>query len=49
MHCFVIEIPTRDIELSEHIDSLWLSKDQLLEVDWAAADLPVVEKLQTTL
>lgn len=48
MHCFVIEIPTRDIELSEHIDSLWLSKDQLLEVDWAAADLPVVEKLQTT-
>ncbi|WP_019350940.1 (deoxy)nucleoside triphosphate pyrophosphohydrolase [Vibrio splendidus] len=48
MHCFVIEIPTRDIELTEHIDSLWLSKDQLLEVDWAAADLPVVEKLQTT-
>lgn len=48
MHCFVIEIPTRDIELTEHIDSLWLSKEQLLEVDWAAADLPVVEKLQTT-
>ncbi|MGS0724548.1 (deoxy)nucleoside triphosphate pyrophosphohydrolase [Shewanella sp. 0m-11] len=48
MHCFVIETPTRDIELTEHIDSLWLSKEQLLEVDWAAADLPAVERLQKT-
>ncbi|EHH0795592.1 (deoxy)nucleoside triphosphate pyrophosphohydrolase [Vibrio vulnificus] len=48
MHCFVIEVPTRELELTEHIDSRWLSKDQLWDVDWAAADIPVVEKLQST-
>jgi 8-oxo-dGTP diphosphatase len=48
MHCFVIEVPTRELELTEHIDSRWLSKDQLWEVDWAAADVPAVDKLITT-
>ena len=48
MHCFVIEVPTRNIELIEHIDSRWLTKDQLWDVDWAAADVPAIEKLQTT-
>ncbi|MFL7866364.1 (deoxy)nucleoside triphosphate pyrophosphohydrolase [Vibrio cincinnatiensis] len=49
MHCFVVEVPTRELELTEHIDSRWLSKDQLWEVEWAAADIPAVEKLQSTL
>lgn len=48
MHCFVIEVPTREIELIEHIDSRWLTKEQLWDVDWAAADIPAVEKLQVT-
>jgi 8-oxo-dGTP diphosphatase len=48
MHCFVIEAPTRELELTEHIDSRWLAKDQLWGVDWAAADIPAVEKLQAT-
>lgn len=48
MHCFVIEVPTRELELTEHIDSRWLSIDQLWDVDWAAADIPAVEKLQST-
>ncbi|MFN1549362.1 (deoxy)nucleoside triphosphate pyrophosphohydrolase [Vibrio natriegens] len=48
MHCFVVEVTTRELELTEHIDSRWLSKDQLWDVDWASADIPVVEKLQST-
>lgn len=48
MHCFVIEVLTRELELTEHIDSRWLAKDQLWDVDWATADVPVVEKLQAT-
>lgn len=48
MHCFLVEVPTRELELTEHIDSRWLSKDQLWDVDWAAADIPAVEKLQST-
>ncbi|MGR5176881.1 (deoxy)nucleoside triphosphate pyrophosphohydrolase [Vibrio mediterranei] len=49
MHCFVIEVPTRELELTEHIDSRWLTKEQLWDVDWAEADMPAVEKLLTTL
>ncbi|MBC8656176.1 (deoxy)nucleoside triphosphate pyrophosphohydrolase [Vibrio parahaemolyticus] len=48
MHCFVVEVTTRELELTEHIDSRWLSKDQLWDVDWAAADIPAVKKLQST-
>lgn len=48
MHCFVIEVFTRDLVLTEHLDSRWLAKDQLWDVDWAAADIPVVEKIQAT-
>ncbi|KJY90547.1 DNA mismatch repair protein MutT [Vibrio neptunius] len=48
MHCFVIEVPTRDLVLTEHIDSRWLSKEKLWDVDWAAADIPAVEKIQAT-
>ncbi len=48
MHCFVIEVPTRDFELTEHIDFRWLVKEQLWDVDWAAADVPAVVKLITT-
>ena len=47
MHCFVIEVPTRNVELIEHIDSRWLTKEQLWDVNWAAADMPAVEKLRT--
>lgn len=47
MHCFVIELPNRTIELTEHIDALWLSKEELRTVDWASADIPAVEKILT--
>ncbi|EHK2870869.1 (deoxy)nucleoside triphosphate pyrophosphohydrolase [Vibrio parahaemolyticus] len=47
MHCFVVEVTTRELELTEHIDSRWLSKNQLWDVDWAAADIPAVKKLQS--
>lgn len=48
MHCFVIELPNRTVELTEHINSLWLSKEELIKVDWASADIPAVEKILTT-
>lgn len=48
MHCFVVEVTTRELELTEHIDSRWLSKNQLWDVDWTAADIPAVKKLQST-
>ncbi|WIH28621.1 (deoxy)nucleoside triphosphate pyrophosphohydrolase [Photobacterium damselae] len=48
MHCFVVNVPTRELELTEHLDSRWLNKEQLWELDWAAADVPAVEMLSVT-
>lgn len=46
MHAYICPVETRDIVLTEHIAAKWLSVDELSELDWAAADLPIVEKLQ---
>ncbi|HIF9185283.1 TPA: (deoxy)nucleoside triphosphate pyrophosphohydrolase [Photobacterium damselae] len=48
MHCFVVDVPTRELELTEHLDSRWLNKEQLWDLDWAAADVPAVEMLSVT-
>lgn len=45
MHCFTCEVPTKELTLQEHIDLKWLTKDALRSLDWAAADIPIVEKL----
>jgi 8-oxo-dGTP diphosphatase len=34
------------IILSEHIDYKWLEIDELSKLDWAEADLPIIEKLK---
>jgi len=31
--------------MNEHIDFRWLPKEQLRILDWAPADLPIVERL----
>ncbi|MGR5265585.1 (deoxy)nucleoside triphosphate pyrophosphohydrolase [Photobacterium damselae] len=48
MHCFVVNVPTRELELTEHLESRWLNKDQLWDLDWASADVPAVEMLSVT-
>ena len=35
----------RHIVLKEHINAVWKCLDELDELDWAAADKPVVEAL----
>ena len=46
MHGFLCHVLTRELQLTEHIDYKWLSIDKLETLDWAAADLPIVKKLQ---
>ena len=46
MHCYLVKICSGNIHLAEHIDSRWLSAQELDTVDWAAADLPVVERIR---
>ncbi|VEU79906.1 (deoxy)nucleoside triphosphate pyrophosphohydrolase [Haploplasma axanthum] len=45
MHAFLCETD-KEIVLTEHLDSKWLLIDQLSDLDWAAADLPIVDKLK---
>lgn len=45
MHSFICKVDSKEITLNEHIDSKWLTVDYLEELDWAAADVPIVNKL----
>ncbi len=46
MHAYIVELNTRNIILHEHIAQKWLSYDDIHTVDWAAADIPIVNKLK---
>lgn len=45
MHSFICSCEDALLTLTEHIDYKWLSKNELFELDWAAADIPIVEEL----
>lgn len=42
---YICHLKTGDPVLTEHIQSKWLSTDQLDQLDWAPADIPAVQKL----
>jgi 8-oxo-dGTP diphosphatase len=48
MHSYLCKANTEQLVLKEHIDVKWLHKNELIELDWAAADLPIVSKLINT-
>ncbi len=45
MHTFICEVNSKDLTLNEHIDQKWLTLKELDVLDWAAADLPIVQRL----
>lgn len=45
MDTFLCIIENGQLNLNEHIDFKWLQKDQLLSLDWAGADVPIVHEL----
>lgn len=45
MHSFICEVETKELILKEHIAQEWLTINELEKLDWAAADIPIVEKL----
>lgn len=45
MHAYSVEVESREITLTEHVSQIWLDKSELYSVDWAAADIPIVDKL----
>lgn len=45
LHAWLCQSFSKEIQLKEHISMLWLLPNELHNLDWAAADLPVVEAL----
>lgn len=45
MQSFICEVETKELTLHEHINQKWLTLMELKKLDWAAADIPIVNKL----
>lgn len=45
MKVFLCEIKDDYYQLTEHIDSKWISRKELLSIDWAPVDIPIAEAL----
>ena len=45
MHAYTCALKNGEITLREHVDMKWLATEDLDQLDWADADLPVVESL----
>jgi 8-oxo-dGTP diphosphatase len=45
MHSYICEVETKKLTLNEHINLEWLTLNELKKLDWAAADIPIVDKL----
>ena len=49
LHAWLCESTSRELMLLEHTAARWLLPEQLHALDWAAADIPVVEHLMAPL
>lgn len=45
MYTYLCNSINRDLILNEHVDHKWLKQEELSSLDWAAADLPIVDFL----
>ena len=46
MHAYSCALKAGDVTLKEHIAAQWLAAEELDQLDWAAADVPVVEMIR---
>lgn len=45
MHSYICEVKSKELTLNEHISLEWLNLDELNKLNWAAADVPIIDKL----
>ena len=45
MHCYVCTLESESLNLNEHSDAAWLTKETLDSVQWLPADLVLLEKI----
>ncbi len=46
MDCYICSIVSGKLSLLEHLQSKWLTKDELYSVNWLEADLGLIKKLK---
>ena len=49
MHAYTCALKAGEVKLREHVGLKWLAVEELDQLDWAAADVPVVERLRLSL
>jgi 8-oxo-dGTP diphosphatase len=45
MHTYLCTLINGKLTLNEHNDSVWLYKEELNKLDWADADMPIINKI----
>ena len=45
MHAYTCALKAGNVELREHVDLKWLAVEKLDQLDWAAADMSIILKL----
>lgn len=45
MHAYECELITGNLELTEHTDKMWASSKELLNIDFAEADKPIIKMI----
>lgn len=45
MHAYTCALKAGKVELREHVDATWLAVEKLYQLDWAAADVSIILKL----
>ncbi|MEE1073284.1 MAG: (deoxy)nucleoside triphosphate pyrophosphohydrolase [Cellulosilyticum sp.] len=46
MHSFICHVTSQVFVRKEHVDHKLMTKDELMSLDWAPADIPIVKRLQ---
>ena len=49
MHCYVCTLESESLNLNEHSDAAWLTKETLESVKWLPADLVLLKKISEKL
>ena len=49
MHSFICKTLNRNLILTEHLQAVWLDVYKIDTLDWAAADIPIVEQLKVSM
>ncbi len=46
MHCYICHVKAGNLSLLEHESSVWLTSDELEQVDWLPADVGILSQLK---